>query len=133
MTFIKGSGLCEREVIHYTNRRNAKRLRVGVTLHRSVFSSLPHAFEKSPVPGFEEAFMMLLPEGGKALVEGEGLLGFDTVDTAWPMRNADMLAVPMGWHRVTALPNEDGSIPSLAYIWAYIARDPGWEKDNDHN
>jgi hypothetical protein len=125
----RGSGLTERRVIHYTNRSTHRRLRVGLTIHQSVFSSLPHPFEKDPVPGFEEAFYMV---GGKTLVEMQGLMGTDYVDTAVACRGGDLVAVPMGWHRVVALPDDDGNPTPLAYIWAYLAKRTEWEKDNDH-
>ena len=127
LTVTKGKGLTERLVKHYTNRDTTKRLRVGITVHRSAFSSLPHEFEKNPVPGFEEAFYIITQ--GKGLVEGDGLLGASPVDTAWPVGNANLVAVPMGWHRVVALPNDDDSLPPMAYVWAYLAKQPNWEKD----
>ena len=123
---IVGHGVCEREVRHYTTRDDCRRLRVGITIHHGPFSALPHEFETRPVPGFEEAFYMVTP--GKGIVEGDGLMGAEPVDTAWPVRGGNLVAIPMGWHRVVALPGVDGTIPALAYVWAYLVKQEGWEK-----
>jgi 5-deoxy-D-glucuronate isomerase len=103
-----------------------------VTVQLSAFSSTPHEFETRPEPGFEEAFYFLFPEGGKGLLEGQGLWPDGTeVDDAWPVRHRQLAQVPMGWHRVTALPGVDGDVPRLAYVWVYLCTRPEWEKDND--
>lgn len=125
----RGHGLTERRVVHYTDRSTHRRLRVGVTVHQSVFSSLPHPFEKDPVPGFEEAFIIITP--GKGLVEMEGIMGAIPIDEAVPVRGGDLVAVPMGWHRVVALPNADGEPWPMAYVWAFLSKRPEWEKDDD--
>ena len=126
LTLTRGEGLTERAVLHYATKDDCKRLRVGITIHRSAFSSLPHDFEKAPVEGFEEAFYVITP--GKGLLEAEGMLGRESVDLAYPIRGGDLVAVPMGWHRVVALPNEDNNLPKFAYVWGYLAKYPSWEK-----
>ena len=127
--FVKGEGIAERDVYHFITREHCKWLRVGLTIHRSAFSSTPHAFELSPEVGFEEAFFFLLPDGGKALLEGQGAWTDGTeVDAAWSVQHRQFAQVPMGWHRVVGLPLEDGVPPRLAYIWGYLARKDSWEK-----
>lgn len=121
-----GDGICQRDVLHYTTAKECSRLRVGITIHRGPFSSLPHEFEKYPEPGFEEAFYVITP--GKGLLEGEGLLGDNPVDIGWPIRNGDLIQVPMGWHRVVSLPNENSVPNPMAYVWGYLCKRPEWEK-----
>lgn len=128
--FTKGEGIAKRDVYHFVNRNHATALRAGLTVHHSAFSSTPHRFERSPEPGFEEAFYFLLPNGGKGILEGEGLWPDGSgVNAAWPVAHRQLASVPMGWHRVIALPDADGVPPRLGYIWAYLALKPEWEKD----
>jgi len=129
--FLKGSHIAARNVWHYVTRDHATALRAGLTVHRSAFSSTPHEFELDTEPGFEEVFYFLLPDGGKAILEGQGLWpdGGD-VDAAWPVRHRQLAQVPMGWHRVTALPRDaDGNVPQVGYVWCYLCTSGRWEKD----
>lgn len=129
-SFTVGSGLAERDVWHFVNRAHCKRLRAGLTVHRSVFSSTPHPFELEPEKGFEEVFYFLLPSGGKALLEGEGVLTDGMpIDAAWPVRDRTLAQVPMGYHRVVALADKDGAFPVVAYVWCYLCKREHWEKD----
>ena len=129
--FVKGAGITERDVWHFVTREHATALRAGLTVHRSAFSSTPHDFELTPDFGFEEAFVFMMPDDAKGLLEGEGVWPEgDAVSAAWPVVNRSMAQVPMGWHRVTALPGLDGVVPWLAYAWCYLALPGrGWEKD----
>jgi 5-deoxy-D-glucuronate isomerase len=128
---VRGKGIATRDVWHYVTREHCKRLRAGLTVHRSAFSSTPHGFELSPEPGFEEVFYFLVVGDGKALLEGEGLWPDGrAVDAAWPVRNRTLAQVPMGWHRVAALAGADGGVPLVGYVWCYLALPGrGWEKD----
>ena len=129
--FVKGTGLTTRDVWHFVTRHDCAVLRVGLTIHRRIFSSTPHEFEMSSEPGFEEVFYFLLPNGGKAVLEGEGMWpNGDPVDAAWPVRHRQLAQVPIGWHRVVAMADED-SCPRVAYVWAYLAIHPEWEKGDD--
>jgi hypothetical protein len=128
--FVIGEGIARRQVYHFVNRDRAIALRAGLTIHESAFSSTPHEFEKSPEAGFEEAFYFLLPSGGKGILECDGIWPDGTaVDAAYPVRHQQLAQVPMGWHRVVALPDKDGVPPPLAYCWCYICDRPEWEKD----
>ena len=130
--FIKGEGIAQRDVYHYVSRKDAKTLRVGLTVHRAAFSSTPHPFEMQPEEGFEEVFMFLLPDGGKGILECEGMWpAGGTTDSATPVRDRQLAQVPMGWHRVTALADAAGVPPRLGYIWSYLCLFPTWEKDLD--
>ena len=127
--FVKGAGITERDVWHFVTREHATALRAGLTVHRSAFSSTPHDFELTPDFGFEEAFVFMMPDDAKGLLEGEGVWPEgDAVSAAWPVVNRSMAQVPMGWHRVTALPGLDGVVPPLAYVWVYLALHERWEK-----
>jgi len=129
--FLKGSHIAARNVWHYVTRQHATALRAGLTVHRNAFSSTPHEFELDTEPGFEEVFYLLLPEGGKGILEGQGLWpdGSD-VDAAWPVRHRQLAQIPMGWHRVTALPlDADGNVPMMGYVWCYLCTSERWEKD----
>lgn len=126
--FVKGERIAERDVYHFINRNHADRLRAGLTIHRSAFSSTPHEFETKPEAGFEEIFYFLT--SGKGVLEGDGLWpDGKRVDAAWPFVNRQFAQVPMGWHRVTGLPDYDGVPPRVAYIWAYLCTKKEWEKD----
>lgn len=131
---IKGrqeEGVTMRAVYHYVTREHCEALRVGLTVHRSWFSSTPHTFELSPEPGFEEVFYFRSSDAGtKALLEGEGLWPDGSeVDASWPVRNAQFVQIPMGRHRVAVLPTEDESRPQWWYWWCYLALPGrGWEK-----
>jgi hypothetical protein len=128
--FVKGEGITARDVWHVITREHCTALRAGVTTHRHVFSSLPHEFEKHPVEGFEEVFLFLLPNGGKAVLEGDGLWPDGSpVNAVWLVHDKQLAQVPMGRHVVTALPRNDGIIPRVSYVWAYICDRPEWEKD----
>lgn len=127
--FTVGNGLSERDVWHFVTKAHCKRLRAGLTIHRSVFSSTPHPFELEPEEGFEEVFCFLLPNGGKALLEGEGVLTDGApIDAAWPVRDRTLAQVPMGYHRVVAMADADGEFPTVAYVWAYLCKFEHWEK-----
>ena len=128
--FVKGKHIAQRDVWHVVTREHATALRCGLTRHRSAFSSTPHEFELHGEPGFEEVFLFKLPQGGKGLLEGAGYWPTGrVVDKAWPIRDMDAAQVPMGWHRVVALPDGDGRVPELWYIWVYLCTKPEWEKD----
>ena len=124
-------GVTTRIVCQYVTAAHCNALRVGLTVHRSWFSSTPHAFELSPEPGFEEVFYFRSPvPGAKALLEGEGLWRDGTpVNAAWPVRDGQFATVPMGTHRVCVLPVEDEKRPEWWYWWCYLAKFPRWEKD----
>lgn len=130
--FVKGTGVAERDVWHYVSSKHCKRLRAGLTIHKSMASSTPHPFERTPEPGFEEVFFFILqlPANGKAILEGEGMgPNGQRIDDAWPVRDRTLAQVPMGWHRVVALPEEDGTFPMIAYVWCYLCKEERWEKD----
>ena len=124
---VVGKGLCRRDVYHYATKANATWLRAGVTVHRSAFSSLPHDFELTPENGFEEFF--LFNTTGSALVERRGRSPLVAqVDDVVPVINWNAVQIPMGWHRVVALPDRDGNLADVTYVWAYLAKKPHWEK-----
>jgi len=126
---VIGSGIAQRDVYHFTTKDHCKHLRAGLTVHRSIASSTPHTFELSPEPGFEELFWFKISDNGKAVIEGEGLWPDGSpVDAAWPVRDGDIVQVPMGSHRVVALPDVDGNFPQVSYIWCYLATHERWEK-----
>ena len=129
--FVRGEGLTERDVWHYVTSRHCSVLRAGLTVHRSAFSSTPHPFELRPRPGFEEVFYFCVnPPSGKVLLEGQGMWADgERIDTAWPVRDDQFACIPMGHHRVVALPMDDGSIPQVLYWWCYLCLRPEWEKD----
>ena len=128
--FVKGEGVAERDVWHYVSDKHCARLRAGLTVHRSMASSTPHPFERTPEPGFEEVFWFILPQSGKAVLEGEGMRpDGHLVDAVWPVRDRSLAQVPMGWHRVVSLPEEDGTFPQVAYVWCYLCKEERWEKD----
>ena len=128
--FVKGKGITERDVWHFVTREHATALRAGLTVHRSAFSSTPHDFELNLEPGFEEVFVFMMPDFTKGLLEGQGVWpDGESVDAAWPIRNRSMAQVPMGLHRVAVLPESDGRLPWLAYVWCYLCTKPEWEKD----
>jgi 5-deoxy-D-glucuronate isomerase len=127
--YVRGEGIAMRDVYHYVTREHCKRLRAGLTVHLSAFSSTPHEFELSPEPGFEEVFYFLVSGGGKALLEGEGLWPDGReVDDAWPVRDRSLAQVPMGLHRVVAMVGADGPVPLVGYVWCYLCKKPEWEK-----
>lgn len=126
---VVGSGVAQRDVYHFITSKHRKLLRAGLTVHRSLASSTPHTFELSPELGFEELFWFHISDGGKALIEGEGLWPDGTrVDAAWPVRDGDVVQVPMGSHRVVALPDVDGRFPQVSYVWVYLCKKQEWEK-----
>lgn len=102
-------------------------LRAGLTVHRSTgtWSSLPHKFELTPEPGFEEVFFYLLrPSTGRAIqikrgmtYEGHGL------DLVVPARDRTFSEIPMGHHMLVGEPDTH-----VSYLWAYLAKKPEWEK-----
>ncbi len=126
---VIGSGIAQRDVYHFITDEHCTYLRAGLTVHRSIASSTPHTFELEPEPGFEELFWFKISDGGKAIIEGEGLWPDGTpVDAAWPVRDGDIVQVPMGSHRVVALPDVDGNFPRVSYVWCYLAKEARWEK-----
>ena len=124
-----GAGTAKRDVYHVVDRWHCQRLRVGLTIQKEAFSSTPHTFELEPERGFEEVFWFQFPGGGKALVEGQGLWpNGEPVDAAWPVRDGQLLQVPMGAHRVAGLPDQLLRVPFIAYVWGYLALHDRWEK-----
>lgn len=125
--FTKGSGISQRNVYHFVTKDHCTVLRAGLTVHRSAFSSTPHSFEFDTEPGFEEVFFFRTD--GKVVLEGEGLWpDGQSVDAAWPVRDGQFAQVPMGWHRVVAMADVDGQVPSVSYIWCYLCLHERWEK-----
>jgi len=126
---VIGSGIAQRDVYHFITKEHCTHLRAGLTVHRSLASSTPHTFELAPEPGFEELFWFRIADGDKAIIEGEGLWPDGSpVDAAWPVRDGDVVQVPMGSHRVMALPDVDGKFPQVAYVWCYLCTEERWEK-----
>lgn len=124
-------GVTARSVNQYVTDAHCKALRVGLTVHRSWFSSTPHTFELSPEMGFEEVFYFRSPTpGAKALLEGEGLWPDGTpVDGSWPVVDRQFAQIPMGRHRVAVLPVENEARPEWWYWWCYLCTNDGWEKN----
>jgi len=126
--YVRGAGMAQREVWHYVTREHCQRLRAGLTIHRSVVSSTPHEFERQPEADFEEYFYFLTD--GVGLLERAGMWTDGTlVDDGFRFDGPTLAQVPMGYHRVVALPDADGNTPFMAYIWCYLCKKPEWEKD----
>ncbi len=117
-----------RDVYHYLKPGGAApTMRLGITKHRGqgTWSSLPHDFEESPEPGFEEIFFYLVKGGsGRGIQVGKGLW-FDgsSVDGVWQIADKEFGTVPMGYHPVVGEPGVE-----ISYIWIYLAKKTEWEK-----
>ena len=126
---VVGERNWQRDVYHYLkpNPQPHLQLRLGLTVHRGegTWSSLPHDFENHLEPGFEEVFFYLLKGGPKrALQLGRGVwMDNAAVDEAWPVQDHSFGVVPMGYHPVVGEPGVQ-----VSYVWAYIVKQPGWEK-----
>ena len=126
--YVRGAGVTQREVWHYVTREHCQRLRAGLTIHRSVVSSTPHTFERQPEQGFEEYFYFLTD--GAGILERHGVwTNGDHVSDGFRFDGPTLAQVPMGYHRVVAMPDNGGNIPFMAYIWCYLCKKPEWEKD----
>ena len=139
----RGRGLARRLVYTVLGPSRLHPLRVGLTVHLSAYSSTPHTFEAAavaraehagpealpPAHRWEEVFFFRMPEAAAALVEGYGWSADgEWVDTATRVVNGAFVPIPLGYHRVAALPDHEGRPRPLAYWWAYLALDPAWEK-----
>ena len=123
----RGYGITSRDVWQIVTKDHCQALRLGLTTHISYFSSTPHTFELVPEPGFEEVFYFMTE--GKLLLEGAGLWSSgEPVDDAWPVIGGQFAQIPMGHHRVVALPDARGLAPAVSYIWCYLCTKEAWEK-----
>jgi 5-deoxy-D-glucuronate isomerase len=123
-----GSENYQRDVYHFLYPSGpAPTMRLGLTVHRGegTWSSLPHDFELHTEPDFEEVFFYLLKGGSERAVQvGRGVWSDNAaVDDCWQIKDKSFSAVPMGYHPVGAEPHV-----SVAYVWAYLCKQPHWEK-----
>lgn len=127
-SIVVGKENFERDVDHYLKSGgSAPTMRLGITKHRGrgTWSSLPHHFELSPEPGFEEVFFYLLDGGSMSAIQvGRGVWFDNTpVDEIWKVKDKSFSTVPMGYHPVVGEPGV-----SVSYIWVYLAKKKSWEK-----
>ena len=125
---VVGEGNAQRDVYHYLKPNGpAPHLRLGITKHRGygTWSSLPHPFELSAEPGFEEVFFYLLHGGSERAVQvGRGVWCDGTpAEAAWFVADRSWSTIPMGYHPVVGEPGVH-----VSYIWAYLAKKKHWEK-----
>lgn len=125
---VVGEQNWERDVYHYLKPGGpAPTMRLGITKHRGLgtWSSLPHDFEETPEPDFEEVFFYLIEGGpGRGIQVGKGLwYDGSQVDGVWPIKDRVFGTVPMGYHPVVGEPGA-----RVSYIWIYLAKKPEWEK-----
>jgi 5-deoxy-D-glucuronate isomerase len=125
---VVGEGNATRDVYHFLKPGGpAPTMRIGITKHRGrgTWSSLPHDFELSTEPGFEEVFFYLLEGGPKrALQLGRGVWHDNSaVDAVWPVEDHSFATVPMGYHPVVGEPGTH-----VSYVWVYLAKHARWEK-----
>jgi len=125
---VVGEGNATRDVYHYLKPGGpAPTMRIGITKHRGLgtWSSLPHDFELSTEPGFEEVFFYILSGGAKRGIQvGRGVWHDNTeVDAVWPIVDRSFGVVPMGYHPVVGEPGT-----SVWYVWVYLAKHARWEK-----
>jgi 5-deoxy-D-glucuronate isomerase len=123
-----GDGNTQRDVYHYLRPGGpAPTMRLGITKHGgpSTWSSLPHAFELSTEPGFEEVFFHVLNGGSKRAIQvGRGVWSDGSaVDAAWLVRDRTFSTIPMGYHPVVGEPDV-----RVSYVWVYLCKKPSWEK-----
>jgi 5-deoxy-D-glucuronate isomerase len=125
---VVGEGNAQRDVYHYLKPRGpAPQLRLGITKHRGIgtWSSLPHNFELTPEPGFEEVFFYLITGGNRRAIQvGEGMWhdGSAAMGT-WFVNDHSFGTVPMGYHPVVGEPGV-----TVRYVWAYLVKKSSWEK-----
>lgn len=127
-SIVVGKENFERDVDHYLKPNScAPTMRLGITKHkgRGTWSSLPHHFELSTEPGFEEVFFYLLEgEPSSAIQVGRGVWFDNTpVDAIWKVKDRTFSTVPMGYHPVVGEPGVH-----VSYIWVYLAKKKSWEK-----
>ena len=125
---VVGESNWQRDVYHFLKPKGpAPTLRLGITLHSGAgtWSSLPHPFELDLEPDFEEVFFHLLEGGSQRAVQlGRGVWADNTpVDEAWLVGDQTFSTIPMGYHPVVGEPHV-----KVAYVWAYLATKPEWEK-----
>ncbi|MFY7867777.1 5-deoxy-glucuronate isomerase [Roseateles sp.] len=126
---VVGEKNWERDVYHYLKPNPAPHLqmRLGLTVHRGdgTWSSLPHDFENTLEPGFEEVFFYLLKgDPKKAFQVGRGVWADNAqVDTVWPIQDRVFGVVPMGYHPIVGEPGVN-----VSYVWAYLVKVKHWEK-----
>lgn len=125
---IVGDNNWQREVYHFLKPGGvAPTMRLGYTVHngRGSWSSLPHDFEKTPEPGFEEIFFYRLQGGSERGIQvGKGLWCDGTkVDEVWFVSNNTFGVVPMGYHPLVGEPGVQ-----VMYVWVYLAKTSRWEK-----
>lgn len=127
---IIGERAFRRRVEHFvlkgSNTNNL--MRIGQTFHLGdggTWSSLPHDFENTPEPGFEELFIYLLDGGSKRAIQvGKGLLHTgEPIDACWTVNHMDISQIPMGYHPVVGEPDV-----IVSYIWCYLCTKDEWEK-----
>jgi 5-deoxy-D-glucuronate isomerase len=127
--FRIGEGNHLRDVYHWIVADNGVQggLRVGLTVHTTygTQSSLPHDFELSPAPGFQEVFFYMIRGGRRRAVQvGTGMWHDGvSVDAAWTVEDRTFSPIPMGYHPVLAEPES-----RVSYLWAYLCARPEWEK-----
>ncbi|MBT0663922.1 5-deoxy-glucuronate isomerase [Geobacter pelophilus] len=125
---VVGESNWQRDVYHFLKPGGpAPTLRLGITVHAGAgtWSSLPHPFELNLEPDFEEVFFHLLEGGSQSAVQlGRGVWADNTaVDEAWLVKDRTFSTIPMGYHPVVGEPHV-----KVAYVWAYLAKKPSWEK-----
>ncbi len=124
-----GEGNTHRKVFHFLDKQYKPNqgLRSGLTVHTrpGQWSSLPHDFELSPEPGFEEIFFYGLSGGEQQAIQVKKGVFHDLtkIDSCELVTDRSSGIIPMGFHPVVGLPNV-----SVSYLWAYIAKQPHWEK-----
>jgi len=126
---VVGAGNYARDVYHHLgpNEMPHLQLRLGLTVHRGsgTWSSLPHSFENSPEPNFEETFFYLLQGGeqkGVQIGRGQWCDG-SQADTVWQISDRSFSVIPLGYHPVVGEPDVE-----VRYVWAYLAKKKEWEK-----
>jgi 5-deoxy-D-glucuronate isomerase len=125
---VVGEGNAQRDVYHYLKPRGpAPQLRLGITKHRGIgtWSSLPHNFELTPEPGFEEVFFYLITGGNRRAIQvGEGMWHDGSAARGtWFVNDHSFGTVPMGYHPVVGEPGV-----TVRYVWAYLVKKSSWEK-----
>lgn len=129
-----GEGNTKRDVYHFLSPGGPlPTMRLGITKHTNLgtWSSLPHAFETNPEPGFEEVFFYLLKNEPKRAVQlGKGLwYNGSAVDACWFIYDHTFSTVPMGYHPIVGEPGVE-----VSYVWVYLAKKQEWEKvHKNHN
>lgn len=115
-----------RRVYEFIGKESGADLRLGLTIHEAfgTWSSEPHSFElealKSlkPMRFWEEFAYITQPANEWGIQMRQGFLNGQLIQDIQPIRDRDILDIPLGVHMVTAAPGV-----KLAYIWVYQAED----------